>query len=1036
MSSSWLKTAVQRSKAAWQVLTQKYSTSSVGASCQSDLSNVSQACSAESVSSFTSASGVEHTCTSSSSSCEATSCKSKSSCTNASCIYHTCTTSSCNTTYLADSPCKDATETIVHDHETSVNTKIQQAQESLAIEHDFSTANHETESERTKQVLRFSISSEIMHLSTDGTYVYPVKTPEQLIQENIGKIALLQRSMDASELEFKYLVQPMIYACARMCLMLPGSNHHHDSFTGGLFAHNLNLALTALDKLHQFDTRTGSKSKYSLGSRCSIREELMHKFKLNSLAFQDDARCFAEVWSAYQQQRITKEQEFYQYENLNIQSSAALNYLQHTFAPLLEFDAQHIAKVSSAVKCRWESFMPHKSLTLKLPDAARCVLGQASFDHSSSFQNVSAHYSSFQNVSAHSSSAQDISRCSSVHSSSFQSAAAQSTQQCNLKAADTAVHEIQLRQERLNLLNTLLSVPQLNITTFEALLNMLPSEAKSAVECFLVKEQLYRNSCYEREALLPYTLDLCEDEFELEQLAKLSLQGYSQDEQQFLLRQKSSLNFAVPINKMRTELSNSHPHLSSSQLNFAMQMMCLFAALTHDLGKVIHDLEIFADNGEKFNATVGALADFVERTQTKVLYVRFKESRRLEHNNLILHGSWLFARECPHSFDFVAHYFNLDQIFGSRTHPVLSIIKSSDILSAALFKEHPISPYLLQMVIAEAVVKAYHWFKLYAKNAHSTHLNKNSCSKHTDDLHISNLDTKHTPNLDKERAPDLSTERTDLDKKCLGDSTFSLCDYLRLHKGVNDLYSEIYVRSRDVLIVMRSAMEAELAAALNIAQKGELGRLSLMTCIPSWSCTLVRTGISPIVTSTRRLSFFKVRCGQDLVIVRGFDVTMQAFEISQNVAQADYLPISKDDNLLQYLLQGLRYLSKEVLKVFQEVKNYTQQDDCSVAQLRQRLSLENSETDDYTKEDSSKDDSENDSIYKIDIQSPDHLVGGKAFGCNFNLDAHFVQAMIDRVGLMRVAFQFHSTYDYAYLGCTWMLQSRSLQSQEFCLLTY
>lgn len=944
---------------------------------------------------------------------------------------------------------------MVHDHETSVNTKIQQAQESLAIEQDFSTANHETDIERTKQVLRFTLSSEIMHLSTDGTYVYPVKTPEQLIQENIGKIALLQRSMDASELEFKYLVQPMIYACARMCLMLPSSNHHHDSFTGGLFAHNLNLALTALDKLHQFDTRTGSKSKYSLGSRCSIREELMHKFKLNSLAFQDDARCFAEVWSAYQQKRITKEQEFYQYENLNIQSSAALNYLQHTFAPLLEFDAQHIAKVSSAVKCRWESFMPHKSLTLKLPDTAQCGLGQASFDHSSSFQNVSAH----------SSSVQDISRCSSVHSSSVQSAAAQSTQQCNLKAADTDVHEIQLRQERLNLLNSLLPVAQLNITTFEALLNMLPSEAKSAVECFLVKEQLYRNSCYEREALLPYTLDLCEDEFELEQLAKLSLQGYSQDEQQFLLRQKSSLNFAVPINKMRTELSNSHPHLSSSQLNFAMQMMCLFAALTHDLGKVIYDLEIFADNGEKFNAAVGALADFVERTQTKVLYVRFKESRRLEHNNLILHGSWLFARECPHSFDFVAHYFNLDQIFGSRTHPVLSIIKSSDILSAALFKEHPISPYLLQMVIAEAVVKAYRWFKLYAKSAHSTHLNKNSCSKHADDLHISNLDTKHTPNLDTERAIDLGEPTVD---NCTlnmttgheADQTVnitSLFDYLRLHKGVNDLYSEIYVRSRDVLIVMRSAMEAELAAALNIAQKGELGRLSLMTCIPSWSCTLVRTGISPIVTSTRRLSFFKVRCGQDLVIVRGFDVTMQAFEISQNVAQADYQPISKDDNLLQYLLQGLRYLSKEVLKVFQEVKNYTLQDDCSEEQINklnranqvnklnqvkpekqvlQKSFFKDEELYDYPKEDYSKDDSENDSIYKTAIQSPDYLVGGTAFGISFSVDAHFVHAIIDGVGLMHIAFHLHSTYDYAYLGCTWMLQPRTLKSQEFCLLTY
>lgn len=954
MSSSWLKTAVQRSKAAWQVLTQKSSTSSVGTSCQSDLSNVSQACSSESASSFTSVSCVEQTCTSSS--------------------------------------CAEVAESAVNNNEQPVNDQLQQ---NLATD-------NETDTERIKQVLRFMLSSEIMHLSTDGTYVYPVKTPEQLIQENIGKIALLQRSTDASELEFKYLVQPMIYACARMCLMLPGSNHHHDSFTGGLFAHNLNLALTALDKLHQFDTGTGSKSEYGLGSRCSIREELMYKFKLNSIASQDDARCFAEVWSTYQQQRLTREQEFYQYDNLNIQSSAALTYLQNAFAPLLEFDAQHIAKVSSAVKCRWESFMPHKSLTLKLPDAARCVLKQSSLDHSSFFRNVSA------------------------HSSSFQSAAAQSMQQCNLKVVDTAVQEIQLRQERLNLLNSLLPVPQLNITTFEALHKMLPSEAKSDVECFLVKEQLYRNSCYEREALLPYALGLFEDEFELEQLAKLSLQGYSQDEQQFLLRKKSSLNFAAPINKMRTELSNGHPHLSSSQLNFAMQMMCLFAALTHDLGKVIHDLEIFADNGKKFNAAVDTLADFVERTQTKVLYVRFKESRRLEHNNLILHGSWLFARESPHSFDFVAHYFNLDQIFGSRTHPVNSIIKNADILSAALFKEHPISPYLLQTVIAESVVKAYRWFKLYARSAHSTHLNKNS-------------DYRLKTDLGMDSTADLITEHiTDSNNKikCAKRPTFSLFDYLRRHKGVNELYSEIYVRSRDVLIVMRSAMEAELAAALNIAQKGELGRLSLMTCIPSWSCTLVRTGISPIVTSTRRLSFFKVRCGQDLVIVRGFDVTMQAFEISQNVAQADYQPISKDDNLLQYLLQGLRYLSKEVLKVFQEVKNYTQQDDCSVEQLRHGLSLEDSETDDYPKEYSSKDDSENDSIYKIDIQTQDYLVGGMTLGCSFNLDAHFVQAMIDGAGLMHIAFHLHCTYDYAYLGCTWMLQSKSLQSQEFCLLTY
>lgn len=271
MSSSWFKTAVQRSKAAWQVLTQNSSTASVGASDPAELSKDLQACSAD-------ASCVNHNCTPSS--CEATS----------------CTASDCTSTSSAAFSCTDVTEATVHDHEYSVNTKLKQAKESVAIEQDFSAANHktetdteteteiETETERTRQVLRFTLSSEIMRLSTDGTYVYPVKPPEQLIQENIGKIALLQRSMDASELEFKYLVQPMIYACARMCLMLPGSNHHHDSFAGGLFAHNLNLALTALDKLHQFDTKTGSKSDYSLAIRCSIREELMYKFKLNSLS--------------------------------------------------------------------------------------------------------------------------------------------------------------------------------------------------------------------------------------------------------------------------------------------------------------------------------------------------------------------------------------------------------------------------------------------------------------------------------------------------------------------------------------------------------------------------------------------------------------------------------------------------------------------------------------------------------------------------------------------------------------------------------
>ena len=182
----------------------------------------------------------------------------------------------------------------------------------------------------------------------------------------------------------------------------------------------------------------------------------------------------------------------------------------------------------------------------------------------------------------------------------------------------------------------------------------------------------------------------------LKRFADLNLsQGSLNDYSNSTVTKQRKDTFSGLINQIRMEAQNNNigrfvllstrPH---STAVFNLFLPC------HDLGKLIHDMEIFNDRGERYNPHLETLANFAEQTQTKYLYLRYITSRSKEehsHTSSMFSGVRLLSSMCPDLVALIYQVFNLDAVLANKSHPINISLLPLMIASIVLkLLKHPI----------------------------------------------------------------------------------------------------------------------------------------------------------------------------------------------------------------------------------------------------------------------------------------------------------------------------------------------------------
>lgn len=830
--------------------------------------------------------------------------------------------------------------------------------------------------------VRFAMGHEIMRVTTQGAYVFPVKSVAELLQENAGKIALIYRYLDATPQEIKVLVTPLITACAKLCLMLPASNVHHDAFTGGLFSHNLSVVLSALDWVKQLIGAESASSTHGLTTSSCLQEQLNKELKLELERSQDLTNQLLKAEDV----SVDDGGTFYDYSCLNLSSKAAMLYREQNFQALKNFDQRFMSSVPPSVRQLWRSFIPTK-----------------------------------------------VGKGPAVNESLVQG-----------QGADATTEQVMLlRHHRVKLAETLLPTPSFTVNDFESLEAWQPSECKSALECLANQELYLRNYFVERRFEFLAGLGLVAKlDPEAEELAKMRCIAYEQDPNQVLVKRSICKQIAPSIERAEAELSLAHPYLSQYQRGFCLELACIFLALIHDLGKLITDMQIFAASGARFAPSCENLEHFVLRQQTPVLYVYYEPQHAQLHQNCLLQSSLMLAQECPAAFDFLAHFFSWDRVLQSENSPLLKVVNMADRWAASYTMQDSFTPNIMATLLVEQVVRAYrktlawqHEQMVHASiiKLHHQQQAQQQMLQQVQQFSMPELTASTTgfvpqgaliwqipvpqpqhvqwpPAALRQLSSDMpyaefaaaglaetftetypSQTASPFKQQLFADSPFffqrwapatclatgeityhplgrwsqysmsgqnpygaafkprlhyfgqlplegacrlSMHDWIEQRQCLNNPYSEIFVMPERMLIVGRSMAYARLSMQVQELELGPLSGQNVLSNRRLVCHDLIKSGGSASVLTHRGTSWFKVRCGDDLILCNGTDFSLSSYEISAPLTPVEFNVCSASDPMLQKLLKGLVYACQEINKSYQDCKNYAQQDDHEILKMR------------------------------------------------------------------------------------------------------
>lgn len=503
------------------------------------------------------------------------------------------------------------------------------------------------------EVAKFRVGQPLFYTTTQGAVVFRVKSVDQLLRENASKIVMLRRTLNATPQDWERYVMPLIYSMTQICSVVSASAENHEAFNGGLCAHNLIVALNLIDlcqRTYSINQQGGQGVDAFLQGK--IERELGLKFD----AIDVKSRTVVKDNSLLQQ-----DDKFYDWSELNGQWATV--YFQQAFADIIAFDQCHLQSMPLPVQLLWQSFLP--------PAQGKAILQEVSFDFFKTYNK---------------------------------------TQGANTIRKEQQVTA--LRRERHELYESSLAVPAYTVNDVEGMLMLLPSDIKGILECWGVQESCVRNYLAEARFALLDRLGLVGGDEELEELAQARSLTIGGSDDPGCVLQHIKPGVREKFAAASQELQRDFPSLHSEQRRFLLELMCLFLAFTHDLGKLITDMAIFARNGAKYSVHRESLDEFIRRQGTPEIYVYYQPLRHSNHDSKQLQSVFLMQRQCPQCFELINHFFNLEDILSNPAHPLRLLTMEADAFSAGYRRDTLISPHYLSTLIAGQIVKAYHTTRL------------------------------------------------------------------------------------------------------------------------------------------------------------------------------------------------------------------------------------------------------------------------------------------------------------------------------------
>ena len=552
----------------------------------------------------------------------------------------------------------------------------------------------------------YQLIHSLYNIANEGYLRFDAVSEGELIRANQGEISTLLRRVDGSAEELNCYLIPLIKAMVRCCSIAPASMYHHHDDIGGLIRHNLQIANDCIEDYSNFAHAkvTVANTIASLTEQRKVKKQAEAAYLAN---IQKQAALENKVKSSYDKFMASMgliDDEL----NDGLNTDLNLEVLNTNSSPDQKY--ADLAKTMGLMIEQSFADGPIESLATIFDDDQKQSTSNGISTGAGAGTNTTATNSASTGVASNT--------IAGIAASAVTGAGdgnSNGTGDCDTTLALSQLKHVQNNPsslfngdqsimdnwDSLNLLQRAKAFGLLTYVEDEQIAQLSESysgsNTNSDVDLEAGKDPylvgLGANligatstaEAYEKE-MANIKRSLFEDAF-VKKICDLNLsQGSLNDYNSTVTKQRKD-TFSGLINQIRMEAQNNNiGRFDRYQLDLIVQLSLIFFSFAHDLGKLIHDMEIFNDRGERYNPHLETLANFAEQTQTKYLYLRYITSRSKEehsHTSSMFSGVRLLSSMCPDLVALIYQVFNLDAVLANKSHPINLFVASHDRINSA-----------------------------------------------------------------------------------------------------------------------------------------------------------------------------------------------------------------------------------------------------------------------------------------------------------------------------------------------------------------
>ncbi len=551
----------------------------------------------------------------------------------------------------------------------------------------------------------YQLIHSLYNIANEGYLRFDAVSEGELIRANQGEISTLLRRVDGSAEELNCYLIPLIKAMVRCCSIAPASMYHHHDDIGGLIRHNLQIANDCIEDYSNFAHAkvTVANTIASLTEQRKVKKQAEAAYLAN---IQKQAALENKVKSSYE-----KFQE-------------SLGLIEDDLNDGLNTDLNlEVLNTNSSPDQKYADLAKTMGLMLDQSFADGPIESLATIFDDDQKQSTSNGISTGAGAGTNTAAANSASTVTDGASGASAGIAASvvagagdgnsnGTGDCDTALAISKLNHIPNNPsslfngettamdnwDSLNLLQRAKAFGLLTYVEDEQIAQLAGAYSGSNTNSDDLGADPYlvglganligatsTAEAYEKE-MGNIKRSLFEDAF-VKKICDLNLsQGSLNDYNSTVTKQRKD-TFSGLINQIRMEAQNNNiGRFDRYQLDLIVQLSLIFFSFAHDLGKLIHDMEIFNDRGERYNPHLETLANFAEQTQTKYLYLRYITSRSKEehsHTSSMFSGVRLLSSMCPDLVALIYQVFNLDAVLANKSHPINLFVASHDRINSA-----------------------------------------------------------------------------------------------------------------------------------------------------------------------------------------------------------------------------------------------------------------------------------------------------------------------------------------------------------------